>query len=35
VAPDPSVRLEPRDDLVVACREDDLDRFVRYMTEGV
>jgi TrkA domain protein len=35
VAPDPSVLLEARDDLVVVCREDDLDRFVRYMVEGV
>jgi TrkA domain protein len=34
VAPDPSVRLEARDDLVVACREEDLEGFVRYMARG-
>lgn len=34
VAPDPATRLERGDDLVIACREQDRDRFVRYMTEG-
>ena len=34
VDPDPTVRLEAGDDLVVACREEDLAAFERYLVEG-
>jgi TrkA domain protein len=34
VAPEPSIVLEACDDLVIACRDEDLHGFVRYMTEG-
>src|SRR4051794_13628619 len=34
VVPDPNVRLEAGDDLVVACREEDRAAFERYMEVG-
>lgn len=34
IAPDPSMRFEGGDDLVIACAEKDLDRFARFMAEG-
>ena len=34
VAPEPSVRLAAGDDLVIACREQDRERFERYITAG-
>lgn len=34
VTPDPGLRLEARDELVVACSETDLDAFEAYMTGG-
>lgn len=35
VAPDPGARLEVGDDLVIACRERDRDRFAKFVTGGV
>lgn len=34
VAPDPDIRLEAGDDLVIACRDSDRDGFVRFMGTG-
>ncbi len=34
VAPDPSIALEAGDELVIACCEQDLERFGEYMTRG-
>lgn len=34
VDPEPSARLEPGDDLVVACREQDVGAFERYLVDG-
>lgn len=34
VAPDPSLRLERRDDLVFACRDADRSGFLRFLAEG-
>ena len=34
VTPDPGLRLDERDELVVACSEADLDAFLAYMAGG-